>query len=77
MVVMTVDAHTPPNATTVPCALLPDACRPPTFAIFQTPEGIKSPYKRYLMNRLRDAYGFEARPYAFSVDENSGRRGRL
>ena len=37
--------------------------RPPTFVIFSnTPDGVKAPYKRYLMNRLRARYGFEGSP---------------
>ena len=62
----TVDAHTPPQRHHRPVRLYyatQTRVRPPTFAIFSnTPEGIKSPYKRYLMNRLRDAYDFGGAP---------------
>jgi GTP-binding protein len=37
--------------------------RPPTFAIFtNSPDGITTPYRRYLANTLRDRYGFEGTP---------------
>jgi GTP-binding protein len=37
--------------------------RPPTFVVFSnTPEGVEESYKRYLVNRLRDNYGFEGTP---------------
>ena len=36
---------------------------PPTFVIFTTyPELIKPPYKRYLINRLRESFSFEGSP---------------
>ncbi len=42
--------------------------RPPTFAFFtNTPEGIKTPYRRYLANTLRDRYGFEGTPLRIHV----------
>lgn len=37
--------------------------RPPTFVVWaNTPEGVPTSYKRYLENRLRDAYGFGGTP---------------
>ena len=37
--------------------------RPPTFALFvSNPKGIHFSYERYLVNRLREAYGFEGSP---------------
>jgi GTP-binding protein len=37
--------------------------RPPTFAFFSnTPDGIKTPYRRYLANTLRERFGFEGTP---------------
>ncbi len=37
--------------------------RPPSFIVWaNTPEGVPTSYKRYLENRLRDAYGFEGTP---------------
>ncbi len=37
--------------------------RPPTFVVWSnTPEGVQDPYKRYLENRLRQAYGFQGTP---------------
>ncbi len=38
--------------------------KPPTFAIFTNqPEGIDTPYERYLGNRFRDAFGFQGTPF--------------
>jgi len=37
--------------------------RPPTFAFYcNSPEGMKTPYRRYLANTIRDRYGFEGTP---------------
>lgn len=37
--------------------------RPPTFIIWSnTPDGVKDPYRRYLENRLREAFGFAGSP---------------
>ncbi|MED5372303.1 MAG: ribosome biogenesis GTPase Der [Myxococcota bacterium] len=42
--------------------------RPPTFVLFaNTPEGVEESYKRYLVNRLRDAYGFEGTPIRIDI----------
>ncbi len=54
--------------------------RPPTF-IFScnTPDGVKTDYRRYLANRLRDAFGFEGTPLRLFFrkrgKEKPGRRG--
>ena len=41
--------------------------RPPSFVVWaNTPEGVPTSYKRYLENRLRDAYGFEGTPIRIS-----------
>ena len=40
---------------------------PPVFAFFANhPEGVKESYRRYLENRLRDAFGFEGVPLTLS-----------
>ena len=37
--------------------------RPPTFLIWaNTPDGVKAPYKRYLLNKLREVFGFQGTP---------------
>jgi GTP-binding protein len=37
--------------------------RPPTFIIWtNSPDAVKAPYRRYLENRLRNAYGFDGTP---------------
>ncbi|RME26272.1 MAG: ribosome biogenesis GTPase Der [Deltaproteobacteria bacterium] len=42
--------------------------RPPSFVVWaNTPDGVKAPYKRYLENRLRDAFGFEGTPIRLQV----------
>ena len=39
------------------------AVRPPTFMFsVNIPEGVKKPYRRYLINQLREEYGFEGTP---------------
>jgi len=41
--------------------------RPPVFAMFcNHPEGIKESYRRYLENKIREAFGFEGVPLALS-----------
>ena len=41
--------------------------RPPVFAFFTNhPEGVKESYKRYLENKLRDAFGFAGVPLTLS-----------
>ncbi len=40
------------------------AVKPPTFAIFTNqPDGVLTPYQRYLGNRFRDAFGFKGTPF--------------
>jgi len=42
--------------------------RPPSFVVWaNTPDGVPVSYKRYLENRLRDAYGFQGTPLRISV----------
>ena len=42
--------------------------RPPSFIIWaNSPDGVPVSYKRYLENRLRDAYGFEGTPIRIAV----------
>jgi GTP-binding protein len=44
--------------------------RPPSFVIWSnSPEGVDETYKRYLVNRLRDAYGFEGTPLRVSFKQ--------
>jgi GTP-binding protein len=39
------------------------SCRPPTFGLFvNDPKSISPSYTRYLVNRIRDTYGFEGNP---------------
>jgi GTP-binding protein len=39
------------------------SAKPPTFALFVSkPEGIHFSYERYLMNKIREAFGFEGTP---------------
>ncbi len=40
------------------------AVKPPTFAIFTNqPDGVLTPYQRFLGNRFRDAFGFKGTPF--------------
>ena len=59
-------AHTPPQRYHHPVRIYymtQTRVRPPTFALFSnTPEGIGPAYRRYLANRLRQAFGFEGTP---------------
>jgi GTP-binding protein len=42
--------------------------RPPTFQIWaNTPEGVPEAYRRYLVNRLRETYGFEGTPIRMHI----------
>ncbi len=42
--------------------------RPPTFAFFtNTPEGIKTPYRRFLANQLRQSFGFRGTPIRVDI----------
>ena len=44
--------------------------RPPVFAFFTNyPKGVKESYRRYLENRLRDAFGFEGVPLTLSFKQ--------
>ena len=43
---------------------------PPVFAVFcNHPQGVKESYRRYLENRLRDAFGFEGVPISLSFKQ--------
>ena len=59
-------AHSPPQRHHRPVRLnymTQVRVRPPTFNIWcNTPEGVGDGYRRYLMNRLREIYGFEGTP---------------
>jgi GTP-binding protein len=42
--------------------------RPPTFVAYSnTPEGIDARYKRYLINRLRESFGFDGSPIKLHI----------
>ena len=62
----TLVAHTPPQRYHRPVRIYymtQTRVRPPTFVFWSnTPDGIAKPYRRYLSNRLRDAFGFEGTP---------------
>ncbi len=59
-------AHTPPMHKGRPVKFYyasQVATRPPTFLFsVNRPDGVKPSYRRYLVNRLREAYGFDATP---------------
>jgi GTP-binding protein len=66
-----VHAHTPPQRYHHPVRLYYAAqtrVRPPTFAVFSnTPEGVGPAYRRYLVGRLREEFGFEGTPIRLHV----------
>lgn len=66
-----VHAHTPPQRYHHPVRLYYVAqtrVRPPTFAVFSnTPEGVGPAYRRYLVGRLREEFGFEGTPIRLHV----------
>jgi GTPase len=66
-----VNAYTPPQRHHHPVRLYYAAqtrVRPPTFAVFSnTPEGVGPAYRRYLVNRLREEFGFEGTPIRLDV----------
>ena len=44
--------------------------RPPSFIIWSnSPDAIEKPYKRYLQNRLREAFGFEGTPLRVKIKQ--------
>ncbi|MGN6107026.1 MAG: ribosome biogenesis GTPase Der, partial [Kofleriaceae bacterium] len=48
--------------------------RPPTFVLWaNSPEGLAPSYKRFLMNRLREAYGFRGTPIRIAVKAKAQR----
>jgi len=49
--------------------------RPPTFFVStNVPKDIGQPYRRYLLNQLRQAYGFEGAPMRLSLRANRSKR---
>ncbi|MEL6346846.1 MAG: ribosome biogenesis GTPase Der [Myxococcota bacterium] len=62
----TVAANNPPQRYHRPVKLnyiTQTRVRPPSFVIWSnTPDGVKAPYRRYLTNSLRKAFGFEGTP---------------
>ncbi|MEC7242685.1 MAG: ribosome biogenesis GTPase Der [Myxococcota bacterium] len=59
-------AHSPPQSHNRPVRLnymSQVRVRPPTFNIWtNNPEGVQESYKRFLVNRMREIYGFEGTP---------------
>jgi GTP-binding protein len=50
------------------------ASRPPTFVLWaNTPDGLSDSYKRFLANRLREAYGFRGTPIRIAVKAKKDR----
>ena len=48
--------------------------KPPTFALFvRNPDALHLTYKRYLMNRMRETYGFEGTPLRLLIRESKRR----
>ena len=44
--------------------------RPPSFVIWSnSPDAVQAPYKRYLQNRMREAFGFEGTPLRIKVKQ--------
>ena len=64
-------AHSPPQVHHHPVRLhyvTQARVRPPTFVLFSnTPDGVTTAYKRYLVNRLREEFGFEGSPVKLHV----------
>jgi GTPase len=51
--------------------------KPPTFAVVTSaPEGVPESYRRYLINQLREAFGFEGTPVRLVFRERGGDRRR-
>jgi GTP-binding protein len=67
----TVAANAPPQRYHHPVRLnyiTQTRVRPPSFVVWSnTPEGVKEGYRRYLENRLRDAWGFSGTPIRLRV----------
>jgi GTP-binding protein len=68
-----VEAHSPPQKHHHPVRLYyvnQARVRPPTFVVFtNTPDGVTDAYQRFLVHRLRDAFGFEGCPVKLHVRE--------
>ncbi len=64
-------AHTPPQKHHRPVRIYymtQARVRPPTFVAFSnTPDGVTKAYKRYLVNQLRDAFGFDGTPIKLHI----------
>jgi GTP-binding protein len=66
-------AHSPPQRYHRPVRIYymtQARVRPPTFVAYSnTPDGVDTAYKRYLINRLREQFGFEGAPVKLHVRE--------
>ncbi len=66
-----IDANPPPQRYQHPVRLnymTQARVRPPSFIVWcNTPEGVAAPYKRYLENKLRDAFGFVGSPLVIDI----------
>ncbi len=66
-----IDAYSVPQKNNRPVKLnymTQARVRPPSFVVWaNTPDGVPTSYKRYLENRLRDAYGFEGTPIRIAI----------
>jgi GTP-binding protein len=73
-----VAAHPPSSARGRPIRIWSAAqlgSRPPTFGLFvNDPKAVPASYVRYLVNRLRTAYGFEGNPIRLHVPRGRPRR---
>jgi len=50
------------------------SARPPTFVLWaNSPDGLAPSYKRFIMNRLREAYGFRGTPIRIFVKARKDR----
>ncbi len=66
-----VDANPPPQRYHHPVRLnymTQHRVRPPSFIVWSnTPDGVQTPYKRYLENRLRETFGFQGTPLSIDI----------
>jgi GTP-binding protein len=67
----TVERHTPPQRHHHPVRIhygVQSRVRPPTFTLFSnTPDGVTVDYRRFLVNQLRDQWGFRGTPIRLHV----------
>jgi GTP-binding protein len=73
VVTKAVQAHHPPSAggrqVTIKYATQV-RIEPPVIAFYSNfPRGVKEPYRRYLENQIRDAFGFEGVPLTLSFKQ--------